>query len=87
MSGNRAGGLKAAETNRIKHGKDFYARIGAMGGVKSRLGGFASDKVGEDGLTGPQRARIAGQKGGRKSTRIGVKNGEGKRPNRYSEYE
>lgn len=37
--------------------------------MNSRLGGFASDKVGADGLSGRERARIAGQKGGRKSRR------------------
>ena len=34
-----------------------------------RTGGFASEKVGKDGLTGKQRAEIAGAKGGRKSKR------------------
>ncbi len=32
MSGTKAGGRKAAETNRKRHGADFYARIGAVGG-------------------------------------------------------
>lgn len=73
MSGNRAGGLKAAEKN-IKHfGKDFYKNIGKMGGAKSRNGGFASDKIGPDGLTGAERARIAGRKGGSKSRRTSKK--------------
>lgn len=87
MSGTKAGGIKARETNKIKHGPDFYARIGRRGGMNGHTGGFASEKVGEDGLTGFERARIVGQKGGRKSTRLGVKNGEGKRANRYSKYE
>ena len=79
MAGTVGGGQKAAKTNKEKHGNDFYARIGARGGHNSKLGGFASTKVGKDGLTGAERARICGAKGGRKSTRSGVCNGEGKR--------
>lgn len=45
--------------------KEYYRNIGRMGGAKSRGGGFASEKVGNDGLTGAQRARLAGKKGGR----------------------
>lgn len=69
MSGTREGGLKAAEINKKKHGADFYARIGAIGGRNSITGGFASDAVGKDGLTGPERAKIAGAKGGKISRR------------------
>ena len=32
MSGTKAGGLKAAATNKKRHGEGFYARIGAKGG-------------------------------------------------------
>lgn len=38
--------------------------IGAIGGRNSNNGGFASKKVGSDGLTGQQRAKKAGKKGG-----------------------
>ena len=69
MSGNVTGGKKASETNRSKYGQDFYQKIGARGGAKSRTGGFASNKVGADGLTGRERARIVGKKGGEISTR------------------
>ena len=69
MSGNKRGGEAAARRNIEKYGPDFYARIGAMGGKKGRTGGFASMVVGKDGLTGPERARIKGQKGGRISRR------------------
>lgn len=79
MSGTKAGAAKTAKTNIEKYGKDFYKNIGAKGGKASTTGGFGSDKVGADGLTGKQRARIAGAKGGRTSTRLGVKNGEGKK--------
>lgn len=65
MSGTRAGGLKAAQTNKERKGDDFYKKIGGIGGKKSKNGGFSTDKVGADGLTGPERARIAGAKGGR----------------------
>lgn len=36
MPGTIAGGKAAAETNKAKYGKDFYAMIGAIGGRKSR---------------------------------------------------
>lgn len=44
-------------------------KMGHIGGVLSRGGGFASDKIGSDGLTGRQRASIAGAKGGKISRR------------------
>lgn len=69
MSGTVAGGRKAAATNKIRNGEDFYSRIGKKGGQRSRNGGFASKKVGADGLTGKERAAIAGAKGGRISRR------------------
>jgi len=69
MAGNSIGGKKAAEKNKKKYGVGFYARIGAMGGVKGHTGGFASNIIGKDGLTGRQRAEIAGAIGGRKSKR------------------
>lgn len=69
MSGTRAGGLKAAATNIRKYGSEFYRTIGREGGKNSNTGGFASHKKGKDGLTGYQRSRIAGAKGGRISKR------------------
>ena len=69
MAGTKAGGLKARETNYRKHGKDFYARIGSKGGHNGHTGGFASDKVGSDGLTGWQRATKVGSIGGKISRR------------------
>lgn len=75
MAGTKIGGLKAAKTNKKKYGKGFYAIIGAKGGANGHTGGFGSAKRGSDGLTGRERARIAGIKGGRKSSRRGVKNG------------
>lgn len=69
MSGTVEGGRKAYLTNTQKHGQDFYRRIGQMGGRRGNTGGFASNKIGPDGLTGYQRARIAGAKGGKISRR------------------
>ena len=60
MAGTKAGGLKAAATNKTRHGKDFYAKIGAKGGKNGRTGGFAAN---------PELARLAGAKGGRISRR------------------
>ena len=53
MSGTYSGGLKAAETNKLMHGPDFYRRIGKIGGTKSRGGGFTNN---------PELARLAGMK-------------------------
>lgn len=69
MAGTKIGGKKAAATNKSKYGSTFYASIGAKGGKKGKTGGFASDKPGADGLTGRERARLAGSKGGKLSRR------------------
>ena len=68
MAGTKAGGVKAALTNKVRHGSDFYAKIGAKGGKKGTTGGFAANR---------ELARIAGRKGGqisrrRKATAIDV---------------
>lgn len=60
MAGTKAGGLRAAMTNKMKYGEDFYVRIGAMGGRNGHTGGFAAN---------PALAKIAGAKGGRMSKR------------------
>lgn len=70
MTGTKEGGRKAAATNKLIYGEDFYARIGAKGGSRSTpYGGFGSKKIGPDGLTGLQRASIVGVKGGHISRR------------------
>lgn len=69
MSGTTQSCKKAVKTIKRRHGEDFYKRIGSMGGKSSITGGFASDKIGKDGLTGLERAKLAGAKGGRKSKR------------------
>lgn len=58
MAGTKNGGKLAASTNKKRYGKEFYVRIGAMGGKVSKGGGFAAN---------PELARIAGAKGGRAS--------------------
>ena len=60
MAGTKAGGVKAATTNKTKYGKDFYAEIGRKGGKNGHTGGFAAN---------PELAKIAGAKGGRISKR------------------
>ncbi len=60
MAGTTKGGYRARNTNRERHGSDFYQRIGAQGGKRSRGGGFAADR---------ERAREAGRRGGRVSRR------------------
>jgi hypothetical protein len=40
MAGTESGGKQAAQTNVNLYGADFYPRIGALGGSKSRGGGF-----------------------------------------------
>lgn len=72
MSGTRTGGLKARDVILAKRGKGYYRQLGALGGRVRGPKGFASPKVGRDGLTGRQRARIVGVNGGRVSKRHGT---------------
>lgn len=65
MAGTKAGGAKAAATIKANHGEHYYALIGSIGGRKTGPKGFASSSVGKDGLTGFERASVAGRKGGR----------------------
>jgi uncharacterized protein len=60
MAGTKAGGKAAAQTNKLKYGKDFYAKIGAKGGKLGKTGGFFANR---------ELARLAGRKGGRISRR------------------
>ena len=69
MSGTKAGCKKGVATIRKKYGRNWYKNIGRIGGRNGNTGGFASDKIGEDGLTGRERAVIAGAKGGSISRR------------------
>ena len=60
MAGTMTGGKKAAAANIAKHGKDYYRKIGALGGKAGNTGGFHAN---------PELAKIAGAKGGRMSHR------------------
>lgn len=60
MAGTKAGGKKAAATNKAKYGADFYREMGRIGGRNGHTGGFASN---------PELARIAGSIGGKISKR------------------
>lgn len=44
MSGSREGGIRAAETNKKKYGKDFYANIGRKGGKNGHTCGIIVSK-------------------------------------------
>lgn len=63
MSATKEGGRKAALTNKSKYGKDFYARIGSLGGKASGAGEFYGNS---------ERARTAGKLGESLSSRKGV---------------
>lgn len=55
-----------------RYGEDYrevMREIGAMGGKKSKNGGFASAKVDKNGMTGAQRAKVFGSIGGKISKR------------------
>lgn len=62
MAGTKAGGLKAAATNKALHGEDFYKLVGAKGGkaFTTKPKGFACSH---------ERAVEAGRKGGSISKR------------------
>lgn len=55
MAGTKAGGKKAAATNKAKYGDDFYREMGRIGGRNGHTGGFAAN---------PERARECGRRGG-----------------------
>lgn len=60
MTGTKAGGKKAAATNKKKYGNDFYKINGAKGGRNGHTGGFAAN---------PALAAVAGSRGGKNSRR------------------
>jgi len=55
ISGTISGGKRTAETNKQRHGEDFYAKIGAKGGKLGKTGGFFANR---------KLASEAGRKGG-----------------------
>lgn len=58
--GTANGGRKAAAKN-LERDPDFYKKIGRMGGVKSRGGGFTGD---------PVRASMLGKIGGSRRSKM-----------------
>lgn len=64
MSGTPEGARKRIEKLKELHGPDYFKVQTSHAGKHTKRGGFASEKVGKDGLTGRQRAKIAGRKGG-----------------------
>ena len=61
MAGTKEGGQKARDTNLARYGKNFYARVGAIGG---------RSQIASKGFGGnPERAKMAGMKGGKISRR------------------
>lgn len=74
MAGTKEGWLKAKQKMIVRYGsleafREHMADIGGQGGRNGNTGGFADEEVGKDGLTGRERAMIAGAKGGRISRR------------------
>ena len=75
MPGTKIGGQRAAATNLKRYGKGFYSRIGKSGGEKTGVvKGFAAN---------PELAQKAGKIGGARSSRLGIKNGQGVTRRKY----
>lgn len=74
MAANKQSGRTLVATMIEKHGSyEAYRQAmrerASRGGKNGNTGGFASNVVGSDGLTGVERARAAGVKGGARSKR------------------
>lgn len=61
MGANRDGGIKTRDIVYAKYGRDYYKKLGALGGAKKVPKGFA--------LMTPEKRSKAGIKGGRISRR------------------
>jgi hypothetical protein len=58
MSQTKAGAAKQRETIYARYGKDYFAEVGRLGGLKKVPKGFAlSGKAAEAGKIGGQRSR------------------------------
>jgi general stress protein YciG len=60
MAGTIEGGKKAEQSNKERHGQDFYKKIGTMGGSVKTRKGFALmslEKRSEAGRAGGQKSR------------------------------
>jgi hypothetical protein len=71
MAGTIEGGKQASETNRKRHGENFYKVIGAKGGKNGNTGGFATKVVCNCDLIDIEhfKRQCAGKKGGAISRR------------------
>lgn len=60
---------KMLKTLADKHGdiSEYYSLKGKRAAGISKRSGFGADTIGKDGLTGRERAAIAGRKGGKRS--------------------
>ena len=61
MAQTKAGAAKAAQTNKERHGEDFYQRIGKL----SNAGWEKNGRKPRGFAANPELARSAGRKGGR----------------------
>lgn len=69
MSGTKEGARKRLEKLRKEHDPEWFKQNASKAGKAGGNGkGYASEKVGKDGLTGRQRAALAGKKGGQLSS-------------------
>ena len=59
MSQSSEGAKKAYQNRVARHGIQSIRDMQSKGGSQSTPGGFGTKKVGDDGLTGRQRARLA----------------------------
>ena len=71
----KQGGKKLVATMTEKYGsyeayKQSMRERASKGGKIGNTGGFASNVIGNDGLTGYERARVAGAIGGARSKRV-----------------
>jgi general stress protein YciG len=73
MPGTKIGGLKAAKTNKERHGDDFYTNIGRKGGTANYKGlrGFAANRD-----LASKVGRIGGMKSRRSKALVKVKEGK-----------
>ena len=73
------GGKLAALNNKKKHGADYYSKLGTRGAeaYRERQAQGIANPRGFD--ANRELARRAGAMGGNRSSRLGIKNGQGKR--------
>ena len=66
MPGSKIGGKRAAQTNKERHGEDFYQRIGKL----SNAGWEKNGRKPRGFAANPELARVAGRRGGLKSRKV-----------------